>query len=120
MFGHIDFEEIDRVPHFAGAEHRIDCRQNHSGNGDNGLFFTSALGNSLIFQLAVRIVAVLYRSVSDLHQSRFAVNTGPGDMHRLFLSSGFVVAGSQSSLAAKPLGRAKLTHIRADFREDSN
>ena len=120
MFGHIDFEKIDRVPHFAGAEHRIDCRQNHSGNGDNGPFLTSALGNSLIFQLVVRMLGVLYRSVSDLYQRRLEVNTCSGNTHRLLLSSGLVVAGSQSSPAAKPFGGTKLAHIRADFRNNGD
>lgn len=34
VFRYVDFENIDRVPHFTGAAHRIDRRQNHSGNGD--------------------------------------------------------------------------------------
>lgn len=25
MFGHINFEKIDRIPHFACAEHRVYC-----------------------------------------------------------------------------------------------
>lgn len=58
--------------------------------------------------------------MSDLYLSGLEVNTGPGDTHRLFLPSRFIVAGSQSSPAAKPLGGTELTHIRADFREDSD
>ena len=48
MLRHIDFEEIDRVPNLAGAEHRIDGRKDHSGNGDDCPFLTSAFGNALI------------------------------------------------------------------------
>ena len=84
MFRHIDFEKIDRVPHFAGAEHRIDRRQNHSGNGDDGPLLASALGDALVFQRIVSLV--LYRSVSNLYQRRLEVNTGSGDAHRLLLS----------------------------------
>lgn len=47
MFRYIDFEKIDRVPHFTGAQHRIDCRQDHSGNGDNSPFLAPALGATL-------------------------------------------------------------------------
>lgn len=120
MFGHIDFEKIDRIPHFSGAEHRIDRRQNHSGNSDNGAFLASALGNSLIFQLVVRVLVVLYRSVSDLYQRRLEVNTCPGNTHRLFLSGRFIVAGSQTGPAEQPFGGTKLVHIRTDFRNDGD
>lgn len=93
MFGHIDFVEVNRIPDLAGTEHRINCRQNHSSNGNNGPFLTSALGDALVFQSIVRVFLVLYRSVSDLHQSRHEINTGPRDTNRLLLSGGFVVAG---------------------------
>ena len=66
------------------------------------------------------MIVVLYRSVSNLYQRRLEVNTCPGNTHRLFLSGGFVVAGSQSGPAAKPLGGIKLTHIRADLRNDGD
>ena len=67
MFRHIDFVEIHWIPHFTGAEHRINCRQNHSGNGDNCPFLASALGDALIFQCIVRICLVLYCCMSDLY-----------------------------------------------------
>lgn len=53
MFGHIDFVEVNRIPDLAGTEHRINCRQNHSSNGNNGPFLTSALGDALVFQSIV-------------------------------------------------------------------
>lgn len=120
VFGHIDFEEINRVPHFSGAEHRIDRRQNHSGNGDDRPFLASAFSDALVFQRIVRIFLVLYCCVSNLYQCRLEVNTGTGDAHRLLFSGRFVIAGSQSGPAAKPLGGTKLTHIRANFRDDGN
>ena len=120
MSRHIDFVEINWVPYFTGGGHRIDRRQNHSGNGNNRPFLASALGDALVFQCIVRVCLVLYRCVSDLYQRRFEVNTGTGDTNRLLLSGRFVVAWSQSSPAAKPLGGTKLAHIRADFRDDGN
>ena len=69
MFRHIDFEEINRVPHFPGAEHQIDCRKNHSGN-------------ALILQRIVGIRFVLHRSMAYLNQSRLEIDTGSGNAYR--------------------------------------
>ena len=104
MFGHIDFEKINRIPNFAGTEHGIDCRQDYSGNGNNRPFFSSAFGDALVLQCIVRIALVLHRSVSDLNQGRLEVNTGSGNADRLFLPCGFVVTRGQSGPAAKSLG----------------
>ena len=41
-------------------------------------------------------------------------------MDRFLLSSRLVVAGSQSSPAAKAFGGTELAHIRADFRDDGD
>ena len=85
MFGYIDLEKIYWIPHFAGAKHRIDCGQNHSGNGDNGSFLTSTLGNSLIFWLEV--------------------NTSAGDTNRLFFPADLlsvVNLGQQHSRLEEP------------------
>lgn len=75
MFGHINFEEINRIPDFLGGKHRENSSQNHSGNGDNGPFLAPAFGNTLIFQSIVRIQFVFHGSVGNLHQGRFEINT---------------------------------------------
>lgn len=58
--------------------------------------------------------------MSDLNQSRLQVYTGTGDTHRLLFPGRFIVAGRQARPTAKPFGRAELTHIRADFRNDGD
>ena len=81
MVGHIDFVEVNWIPYFTSAEHRIDCRQNHSGNGDDRPFRASALGDALVFQCIVRNSLILYCCVSNLYQSRLEVNAGTRDAH---------------------------------------
>ena len=46
--------------------------------------------------------------------------TGTGDTHRLLFPGRFIVAGRQACPTAKPFGRAELTNIRADFRNDGD
>ena len=76
VFGHINLEQVNRIPDFSGGKHGIDGGQNHSGNGDDCSFLAPALGNMLIFQSIIRIQLVLHGCVGDLHQHRFEINSG--------------------------------------------
>jgi hypothetical protein len=89
----IHFAEITGIEDLSGRKHVISSSKNHPGNCNDGSFLTSSLGNTLILDSVVRTILGFDRSVSDLNQSRLGVNTGSGDANRLFLASGFVVAG---------------------------
>ena len=75
MFGHINLEQVNRIPDLPGGKHRENSSQNHSGNGDNGSFLAPAFGNTFIFQSIVRIQLVFHGSVGNLHQGRLEINT---------------------------------------------
>ena len=53
MLGHINFEQINRIPSLPCREHRVNGSQNHSGNGDDSPFLSPTLGDALIFQRIV-------------------------------------------------------------------
>ena len=57
VLGHIDFEQVNRIPNLSGGEHRVDSGQNHPGDGDDRSFLSPAFGNALIFQSIMGIVS---------------------------------------------------------------
>ena len=85
MFRHIGLEKVDRIPNLAGTEHRIDCGQNYSGNGNDCLFLAPSFGDALIPQSVVRVILVFHLSVWGLNQGKLKVNTGSGSAERLLL-----------------------------------
>ena len=75
MVGHINLEQVNRIPDFPGGEHGVNGGQDHSGNGNDGPFLSPAFGDALILQSIVGIQLVLHGCVGDLDQRRFEINS---------------------------------------------
>ena len=67
--------------------------ENHPCDSDNGSFLSSSFGNTLILDSVVRVIFRFDSSMSDLHKSRFEVNTGSCDANRLFLPADLLLPG---------------------------
>ena len=82
---HIDLIEVTRIENLASRKHVVNGGENHPCDSDNGSFFSSSFGDTLILDSVVRVIFRFDSSMSDLHKSRFEVNTGSCDANRLFL-----------------------------------
>ena len=94
---HIDLVKIARVPHLTRGKDVEGGGKDHSGDGDNGPFLASPLGNALILDVVVRRVLRLHGRVSDLNKSGLEINPGSGDADGLLFTGGLVIARGQAS-----------------------
>lgn len=67
--------------------------KHHSGNGDNGSFLSTALGDLLILDAVISGSLGFHSGMSCLNESRLEVNTGSCNANRLLLTCGLIVAG---------------------------
>jgi len=91
--GHINLVEVTRIENLTGLEHVISSSEHHSGNGDNGSFLASALGDPLIFDTVVSGSLGFHSGMSRLHEGGFEINPGPGNANRLLFTGGLIVTG---------------------------